>query len=193
MIQKLKAKFEENGPMDEAFWNELLEKHKIITVNKNEILVRFNSLSRDYYFILKGSFVSSQISESGAQKSIWFHFDEFFEFMGCPDSLFMDEPTKYQLKAMEDSMVLKLSKPVVDHWVKHNSYFNQLYLQNFVNDFVTIYEARSCLLTFTSLEFLKYTQEKFPYLLEKLPSYHIADFMGISPEWYSKLKKKLAS
>lgn len=191
MLEKLKNRLEAFMPLEPAFWKEVLEYSKILTVKKNEILINYDSKSKDGYFILEGSFMVSQVQESGQSKAVWFHFDEIFDFMATPDSYFMDTPTKYELKALEDSKVVKLNKQRVDSWVQTYSCFNQIYIQSIITDFVTIYEARSSLLSLSALDFLKYTKENFPFIFEKLPSYYIADFIGVTPEWYSKLQKKL--
>ena len=191
MIDKLKSRIEESGKVEDEIWVEVAKFVKPKEVKKNEILVRYSTTSQEAYFILSGSFVCSQISESGVQKAIWFFFDEVFNFMTCPDSFFLQEPTKYELKAMEDSTILSINKKRIDHWITNYPGFNRFFIDDFTKEFVKIYEARSNLLTFSSLEYLQYVHDKFPFLLSKLPAYYIAEFMGISAEWYSKLQKKL--
>ena len=191
MIEKLKQRLSEFGPIEEDFWKEVLAHHKLLNVKKDELLIRYNTASKDAYYILSGSFLVSQISESGTKKAIWFHFDDIFDVVASPDSYFKDGLTKYEVKALEDAVVVKLNKQRIDEWIKKYASFNNFFINKFVLDFLTIYEARSSLLTFTSLEFLKYTKEHFPFIFDRLPSYLIADFIGVTPEWYSKLQKKL--
>lgn len=191
MIDKLNEGIKQFGPVEDAFQEELTANHKVIDVKKNEVLIRYNTISKDVYLILEGSFICSQISESGSTQAIWFHFEDFFDSVATLDSFYMDEHTKYEIKAMEDSKVVKISKQNLDRWIETYHAFSQFFLRNIIQDFVIIYEARSCLLTYNSLEFLRYTKRKFPFLFERLPAYYIAEFMGITPEWYSKLQKKL--
>ncbi|MEL6190537.1 MAG: Crp/Fnr family transcriptional regulator [Bacteroidota bacterium] len=193
MLEKFRKKLLESGPVEDALWQEIQRQAKFLEVKKGEELVQYYSVSTDLFFVLKGSFVVSQITEQGDSKAVWFHFDDVFEYVGSPDSLFSGESTKYEIKALEDGKVIKFPKEVIDVWVKTYPSFNQIFIETIVHDFITIYDARSSLLTYSTLEFLQYTQEKFPFILEKLPAHYIADFLGITPEWYSKLKKKLST
>lgn len=191
MFQRLKEKVNAIATLEEGLWADIQAQAKIIEVEKHELLVRYGDKSKDVFFVAEGSFACSQVSESGKSTAIWFYFDDVFEFMATVDSLYNDEPTKYELKALKDSVVIKLPIAAVHHWADTSIAFGQLHRERIVMDFITVFEARSCLLTFTSLEFLGYIREKFPFIFEKLPGHYIADFMGITPEWYSKLQKKL--
>lgn len=193
MLDKLKNRIAKTVKIEDHIWEEVKKHHKVQEVKKNEILVRYNEMSKDVFFINSGAFKVYQITENGNRRAIWFHFADVFEFMACLDSYFMDEYTKYELVAIEDAVVIKFNKQRIDDWIKNHQSFNYFFVSNIIDDFVTIYEARSYLLSYSSIDFLKYTQQKFPFILNKLPDYHIADFIGVSPEWYSKLQKKLKS
>lgn len=177
----------------EEFWHEIQSQAKTESVSKNEILVRYYSKSQDVYFVESGSFVCSQISDSGKSTAIWFYFSDIFENVACVDSYFNGENTKYEIKALEDSTVTRFHKSTIDSWFNKYDAFKRFYVESIIQDFLTIFEARSSLLTFTSLEFLQYTKTRFPFIFDRLPAHMIADFMGITPEWYSKLQKKLES
>lgn len=191
MINQLKAQLEVYHELDKGFWGEVLDHHKIIQVQKDDIVIRYNSICKDVYFLVQGSVKCSQILEDGGSKAVWFHFDDIFEAVVAPDSFYDEEPTKYEFRALEKSTLIKIKKEWLNHWVATYKCFNYIFVHNIVRDFVSIYEARSCLLSLSSLDFLKYTRRKFPFIFEKLPAYLIADFMGVTPEWYSKLNRKV--
>ncbi len=191
MFEKVKETIERVAPIETGLWEDIRRRGKVIPVQKNEILIRYGSKCRETYYIVEGSFVKSQISESGVSKAVWFHFDDYFEFLATADSFFADEHTKYEIKALEDSVVIKFSKQMIDEWVEAYTCFNQFYRHYIIQDFITIFEARSCLLTYSSVEFLQYCQKRFPFLFLKLPGHYIADFIGVTPEWYSKLQRKV--
>ncbi|MEM6767146.1 MAG: Crp/Fnr family transcriptional regulator [Bacteroidota bacterium] len=193
MLEQLRQTLTALTPIDDRLWEDIEKNAKPLEVSKGETLIQFSTVCTDLFYIAKGSFVVSQITEKGESRAVWFHFEDAFEYMTSPDSFFIEESTKYEMKAMEASQVIKFSKEVVQGWVSSYPSFNRLFLDFIIRDFVIIYEARSSLLTLSTLEFLQYTQEKFPFIIQRLPSHYIADFLGITPEWYSKLKKKLAS
>ena len=50
---------------------------------------------------------------------------------------------------------------------------------------------RANLISLNSLEMLKLLHKNYPQILLQVPSKYIADFLGISPQWLSKLKHQL--
>lgn len=191
MIEKLRRRFEQYGSIPDQLWQEILNEVKVIEVPRQSILVHHNTCLRNVYYLLSGSLKMSQILEDGSSKAIWFHFEDYFDFTGCLDSYFMNEPSKYEISALEDSKVVRIKKVHNDNWVERYPEFSRAILHILEWDFMRINEVRGYMISHSSLDYYRYLQENFPHFLEKLPSYSIAEFMGITPEWYSKLQKKL--
>jgi len=51
--------------------------------------------------------------------------------------------------------------------------------------------VRGVFLTNSVEEFVIYLKENHPLFFLRVKDYYLAQFIGISPEWFSKLKKKL--
>ncbi|MCG8332703.1 MAG: hypothetical protein MI974_33770, partial [Chitinophagales bacterium] len=52
-------------------------------------------------------------------------------------------------------------------------------------------ELRALLISLSSEEMLQYLHEHYPQILQQIPSKYVANFLGITPQWLSKLKHKL--
>ncbi|MEM6629085.1 MAG: Crp/Fnr family transcriptional regulator [Bacteroidota bacterium] len=194
MIHKLKAKIDQKGySFSEDLWREIQQHGKERKINRNEVLIDFGSHYEHVYFIAQGSFMTSMISESGDKRAVWFHLDELFEMATCLDSFFLKEPTKYEIKALEDSIVLQFHKAKVDLWVQQYPAFNRLYLSDIVRDFIAVNELRAFRLANPPREFLTYLDTHYPLIKERISSKNMAHFLGVTPEWYSKMKKKMES
>ncbi|MEL6918419.1 MAG: hypothetical protein AAFO99_11890 [Bacteroidota bacterium] len=191
MLEKLKSKIESQFPVSQEFWKELQNNSKQITVKKNNILVAYGSLSGKSYFVAKGSFKSSMLTISGNYKTVWFYFDELFYFIPILDSRVSRKPTKYEIMAMEDSVVIEMENAVCRLWYEKYHEFNMFSRMDLIKDFTMADDIRTHLISYSKEDFLRYLYEKYPIILSRTPSKTVADFMGITPEWYSKIKKKI--
>ena len=52
-------------------------------------------------------------------------------------------------------------------------------------------EIRAQIITLDSLEMLQYLHKNYPQILQQVPSKIRSNFLGITPQWLSKIKKKL--
>ncbi|MEM6842685.1 MAG: Crp/Fnr family transcriptional regulator [Bacteroidota bacterium] len=192
-MDRLRERMEQLVPVSDTLWEEIVSRSKKVKLKTGEVLVPFGSVNRFSYFLLSGSCVCSQASKSGKTRVIWFYFHDLFEFFGTPDSLFNGEPTKYELRAFTNCEIIKIHRSSIDELVAADKNFNDFFIRRILFDYITVFEARSYLLTYTSSEFLEYISDKYPLIIERIPAKYIADFIGVTPEWYSKLKKELNS
>ncbi|MEM7551308.1 MAG: Crp/Fnr family transcriptional regulator [Bacteroidota bacterium] len=176
--------------LSEELKNSLEHHLSEISLKKGEVLIPYGSMDTSAYLIKSGVCVCRQISESGNTRVVWFYFPEVFEVFGAPDSFVLNQHTKYEVEAIEDSTVIKLpGKDRIELLAEKHPEINAIILSNLMVDFVTVFEARSNLLTFTPTEYLEFLHREYPAIFTTIPAKYIADFMGVTPEWYSKLKK----
>ncbi|MEM9077973.1 MAG: hypothetical protein AAGC43_13090 [Bacteroidota bacterium] len=190
MVESFKNKIEKYIKVSIDFSIELERSCKLIELEKNKILVRHGGVYRKAFFINKGSFKSSLLTPEGISKTTWFYFDRLFSIIPIKDSFLTGKPTKYEIQALEDSEVLELDMGVVNSWLKKFPEFNEFFRLDMINDFTMSEEIRTHLVCYSKKDFLNYLRENFPIIVNRTPSHALADFMGITPEWLSKLKKK---
>ncbi len=191
MYQKLKESFEFDGqPINKDLWDEMKTQSNLLQIKKKEVLIPYGSNKKYVYFIASGSFMLTLSFREGEGKAVWFHLDSMSNMATCADSYFLNEPTKYELIALENSTVIRFSKKSFDSWVLKYAMFNQFYIRGITYERIAIQESRALRMLCTPEEYLNFINEKYPQLTKRIPSKYIAHFLGISPEWYSKLKKK---
>jgi len=160
-------------------------------IKKNETLVEYGGIYNKTFFIINGSFKSSTFTPDGLKKTIWFYFDDLFRIIPIKDGFLSRKPTKYEIVALEDSTILEFDMVIVDSWINNYPEFNQFFRYSMINDFMLSEEIRTHLICYSKEDFLKYLYKKYPIILLRAPSHAIADFMGITREWYSKIKKNI--
>ncbi|MEM6397205.1 MAG: hypothetical protein AAF741_12725 [Bacteroidota bacterium] len=192
MYNKLLQRVRDAGfNVSDEFLEQIKANSELIFVGKNEKLIEIGTVHKYGYFILSGSFVRSVITDFGEQKAVWFYFDELFNMMISPDGYFTNNTTKYEIKAIENSRLIKFSKESVDSWIYEHAFFSQMYLEDIAQEFLILNDFWAYKLSHSTIQFIKYINSKYPIILNRVPAKHIAHFLGVSPEWYSKLKKRL--
>ncbi|MEM9000867.1 MAG: Crp/Fnr family transcriptional regulator [Bacteroidota bacterium] len=191
MLEKFKDKIESYVTISDAFLEELKMTCQPRKVKKNEILVKYGGTYHKIFFVAKGGFKSSLQTPEGIKKTTWFYFDDLFNIIPVKDSFLSGKPTKYEIEAIEHSEVLEISMDAIQAWLTKFSEFNTFFRYDMIKDFILVEEIRTHQICYPKDYFLKYLYENFPIIVNRAPSQAVADFMGITPEWYSKLKKKL--
>jgi signal-transduction protein with cAMP-binding, CBS, and nucleotidyltransferase domain len=190
MIQCLREKLESIIPITDEMWYQIQSEWEEVRVKKGEKLVRYRELNKKIYFVLSGSLEISMILNDGSAKSVWFFLDEIFNVATTQDSAFMDEPTKYEITALEDSVLLRSDCNVLEETANLYPILHKFKAEDILYNFITMNEIRNHIIAQKPLDFLKYLQANYPSILRRIPNKNLANVMGITPEWYSKLKKK---
>jgi len=143
------------------------------------------------YFVLKGGFVCRHIDkELKVKRTINFYLDNFHPFMICVDGYFKGSKTKCELKAIKNSEILKFNKEELDDLIYKDEKLFQFYHQLIVRALESENDMKMKMISGTTEQLFNHTSKDYQFLMQSVPSKYIAEFMGISPEWLSKLKHK---
>lgn len=189
MIQRLREKLESIIPVTDELWHQIQSEWEEISIKKGEKLVRYGELNKKVFFVASGSLEISMILNDGSAKSVWFFLDEIFNVATTQDSAFLDEPTKNEITALEDCILLKSDCKMLDETIEKYPQLYKFKSEDILSDFITMNEIRNHIITLKPLDFLKYLNTNYPSIVQRIPDKNIANVMGITPEWYSKLKK----
>lgn len=197
MIQKLKTglrliEFLKDNKISLASTNLIMSKVEIIEVKKRTLLINIGEVCDRGFFILDGCFVSRVYSDK-TNKAITSNFflHDFNPYMSCEDSFFSGEKTKTELIAIKDATVIQFKKNDIDWLIANSPELANFYINNILANLLkheTVF--RKILTTQSKEEIYNYLIEKCNPVIKNIPSKYIAEFMGISPEWLSKTKKK---
>jgi len=71
-----------------------------------------------------------------------------------------------------------------------NHIHKDFYIQRLINALLIEDEFKTQIISKSSEKLYQYLISEYPQIILNFPSKHIAEFMGITQEWLSKLKKK---
>lgn len=172
-------------------WHELKNRAHSLHIKKNELLITQNEICRYGYFLNKGSLIQRYINENGKEVVLGFYIDHVYSFISSPDSYFNETGSTFEIKALEDSELLAYHKKDLEYLSEKFPEFNLFYHKITATALHNMYLYTSMRLSLSAEDFFVYLMDKHPAFLHRIPNKYLAQFIGVSKEWYSKIQKKI--
>jgi len=173
--------------------SEELESHlhafEPVFFKKGDMLLQEGSTCRFLYFINQG-LVRSYLVQNGKE-----YIRQFIEENGFAvdlESFLLQKPSSFFFEAMEDTQVLRISSSSLTHLF--NSYFHLMKLGKMMAEQSTINLIRksvSLVKHNTKARYLDFVAER-PNLVQRVPLFMIASYLGVTPESLSRIRKEVA-
>lgn len=191
MYSKLKAEIEKDIPVSPELWCKLQEfgKHRII--KKNQYVLKTGEICQHGYYLNKGSLIQTYLHENGKEIVLGFYLDQEYAFVSSVNSYFTQHESTFELKAIEDCELIEYSKAQIEAMASSHPEFCSFYHRITASGLHNLYMFSAMRLSLSAEEFLQFLYSKHPIYLNTIPDKYIAQFMGVSKEWLSKLKKKI--
>ncbi|GAA3934995.1 cyclic nucleotide-binding domain-containing protein [Chitinophaga oryziterrae] len=171
----------------EEFCN--LFQHEII--KKKSFLLRDGDVCRFEGFVTKGLFRVYHIDKNGAEQILYFAMENWW--ITDIDSFTNERPSQLFIEALEDSEVLLISKKDKEFAYTNLPAIEKLFRVMTQKTHVALQRRMIDNLSKTAdqryLDFI----EKYPQLHQRLSNLQIAAYLGISHEFLSKIRNKIAS
>ena len=141
-------------------------------------------------FVVEGCFRMYFVDEKGKEHNIQFAVENWW--IGDIGSFHSEEPSKLYIEAIENSVILQIKKQdQLDLFVNHPK-FNQIF-RVFTENALVTYQRRvlqniSSTAEERYLDFLK----RYPFFFNRISNVQIASFLGVTPEFLSTIRKKIA-
>lgn len=170
----------------------ILSKGKLLSVKSQTLLIKPNTICDKVFFVLKGGFVCRYIDdELEIEKTINFYLEDFHPFMSCVDSYFSGTKTQCELRAITNSEVIEYNKKDIDQFINHDRQLFHLYHSIVTQALQEENDFKLKIISYPSEKLYSYLMANCPKVIQYVPSKFIAEFMGISSEWLSKLKHRI--
>jgi len=168
----------------------LIQLFEPLEVKKNEHLFRSGQIARYVYFIDEGCLRQYYINTNGEERTIYFKVEDGW----CSELVsFLDnKPTELNLQALEDSKLQIINQK---NWI-----YAVTQVQSFTLGFIRAQQDTNYMLKKRLAEatvetpqekYLRFIKEE-PLLMQRIPLYHIASYLAMTPETLSRIRKKIA-
>ena len=166
------------------------EKVRVLHFKNNEVAIKPGAICDRIYLVVEGGFVCRYINEdTETEKTINFYLEDIHPFMACVDSFFSQTPTSCELRAICPSIVWELHRKDLEQLFEMDKEIFNFYNTQVINALTEENELKLKIIALSSEQLYQYILDTFPMVIKKVPSKYIAELMGISAEWLSKLKR----
>jgi len=158
-------------------------------LKKDEILVHPGDTCQTGFLIVRGGLVLSYLNPNdNEEKVVNFFLPTVQPFCTIYDSYFNGNKSPGKLFAIENTVVICLNKSDLENKIVNDPEILNYYLYKLNETLVFENNLRIKLITSTSEQFYQFLLTEHPQIIKHIPTSYIAQFMGISREWLSKIK-----
>ena len=158
-------------------------------VRRSQLLVQPPDFAIYEHFVISGCLVQYYLDDNGIQHTLLFA-PEGWWTTDLP-SFLTGQESRYHIEALEDSELLIISKQLLDKLLVKipllNNFFRILYQNAIMAQEERLLNVLSTRVEERYLRFIK----KYPQLQNRVPQYLIASYLGVTPEFFSKVKSRI--
>ena len=186
-MYKLKEKvYSKVGPTEKE-WIKFSEQWKPFHFDKNEIVTDFGVIEKYFYFVNEGV-IRGYFIKDGHEHNMGFSYEG--DFSGVYDSFLHQKPATYSMEALtevngfrithENLMNLFDDHKVFERWGR---LFNEMILTG-LGVFI------QSIIADTAEERFRQLMKRSPHVLQLIPQKHLASYLGMTAETFSRMRKK---
>ncbi len=160
-------------------------------LRKRQYLLQEGDVCRYTAFVEKGMLRTFTVDEKGNEPILQFSFEGWW--IADLYSFLTEEPSRYNIEALENCELLLITKPSWDILLEKVPAFERYFRILIQNSLIATQRRLMSSLSETAEE--KYTKliKNFPTCLQRLPQHMIASYLGITPETLSRIRGQMAA
>jgi CRP-like cAMP-binding protein len=178
-------------------WTELTEDDETsilaafepVTTKKKKDLLVTGQVCEYLYFINKGCLRSFYIDAKGVEHIYQIRMDN--SWISDLKSFFSQSPSKYNIEALEDSSLLRISyerfEQLLIELPRLERYFRILFQKAYINAL----ERLNSTMWETAMDRYNEMLKENPEIFQRVPLVYIASYLGITPESLSRIRRQV--
>jgi CRP-like cAMP-binding protein len=167
----------------------ILEAFPIKTYTKGTVLLKENQIAKDAYLVIKGCIREYSIDDGEEKtKNFYTEFQSAVNF----ESMANNKPSKYYFTCTEDTTVAIMNSEKENSLYKEFPRFGEVCRVEMEKMLGSNQEEMSIFINSTPKERYLNLLENRPDLIQRVPQYQLASYLGIKPETLSRIRKRVS-
>lgn len=189
-MQALVAHFQKYIPLNEAELKLLEGRVSSKKVKRKQMILQVGFVCKHYTFVVEGCFKMYGVDDKGYEHNIQFAAEG--DWIADIGSFHTKKLSKLFIEALEPSEVIQIEQPDLYFLYNNIPKLDRIFKVIVENKYVEL--QNRVLQTFSSTAEQRYLGflEQYPNLANRLPNTQIASYLGITPEFLSKIRKDLS-
>lgn len=157
---------------------------------KRQYVLQEGDVCTQFYFVVRGCLRMYKIDDKGSIHILQFAAENYWIIdLGSFHGM---KPSALNIDALEDTVVLQISRDeLVDLYLQAPK-FDRIFRVLIENSFVRLQERLLQNISSTAEERYQSFLNSYPHLVNRLSQVQIASFLGITPEFLSRLRNRLS-
>ncbi len=164
---------------------------KTVTVKKRELIVQPGQVCKFQTYVVKGALRSYFLTDEGVEHTIQFAVEDWF--ISDFNSYIHQSPASLYVEAIEDTVIQQIGYEDVESLCTAYPVFERFF--RLVAQKAFAYSQKRVLTNLgmsAEERFLEFNS-LYPSIVERVPQYALASYLGMSAEFLSKIRKRLSS
>ena len=167
---------------------QLTSMFKTIGLKKNDYFIQENQLGSTLGFVFSGMLRGYIIDLNGNEATI--RFLQKYDLIS--GSFGVNTNSDLNIQCIDDSIIFEVSSTEMDHFVKNNSWLTIYFNSFFIQVHRTIIKRMASYIQMSGKERYKLFLKDYPNLINKIPQYYVANYLGITPIQLSRIRKEIS-
>ena len=158
-------------------------------IKRRQMILQEGFVCRHYSFVVKGCFRMYGVDAKGVEHNIQFAAEN--DWITDIGSFHREKPSKLFIEAIEPSVILQIEKQDLYFLYRSIPKLDRIFKVIVENKFVELQNHVLQNISSTAQERYLNFLEQYPQLALRLPNTQIASYIGITPEFLSKIRSEL--
>ncbi len=160
-----------------------------IRISKKNFLIEPGDLVNSEYYVVSGCLEAYYLDESGDKHIIQFALEDWW--ISDFEAFFNNVPAKLYLETIEDSVLLAINREALEILYTRIPQFERFFRIKTTSAFVSLRTRILSTLQKSGKERYLEFCESYPKIEQRVPNYHIANYLGLKPESLSRIRKEV--
>jgi CRP-like cAMP-binding protein len=189
MLHKLsKKRLKEYYSFTEKEVNFCFSHFKEVRIKKRQFIVQPGFIVRHNFYVVKGVFRAYIIGKKGQEVTVFLAIDNCF--INDTISYLNQQPATMIIEALENSVILRIDFEDEQMLKTQSHKFETFVRHQLEKDLVFKQQRITARLTLTADERYRQFAKNYPLLLQRVPQFAIASYLGMTSQYLSKIKNK---
>lgn len=186
-IDQLIAHFAHYIPLREIEKKELM--HRVVEkkVKRRQFILQANDVCKHYTFVVSGCFKMYGVDDNGTDHNIQFASEN--EWIADIGSFHSGKESKLYIEAIEPSVILQIDKANLIYLYHNHPKFDRIFRVIIEEKFIELQNRVLQNISSTADDRYVAFLKQYPKLANRLPNTQIASYIGITPEFLSKIRR----
>ena len=177
-------------PLGEEEINQLKSKFKERRIKRRQFILQAGDVCKHYTFVSEGCFKLYKIDQSGKERNLQFSIEN--EWISDLGSLYSETPSEVYIEALEQSTILQIELNDLTYLYTHFPNIDRNFRVVIENSFIYLQKRMFQNISATAEEKYLFFFNSRRNLFNRISNVQIASYLGVTPEFLSTIRKKIA-